>query len=109
MKLIDLEPRWLEHKGERIGFAFRSPTAKRFWQTVFFAPTHRNIQDLVTERELGEDAVVQLCNEKAMWRIVGGDSFENLTIKPSVDGSAGGLWHGHITNGEIVGGLGRAR
>lgn len=28
-------------------------------------------------------------------------SFESLTVTPSIDGSAGGNWHGFITNGEI--------
>jgi hypothetical protein len=31
--------------------------------------------------------------------------FASLTVTPSLDGSAGGLWHGFITNGEIVGGI----
>lgn len=111
MRLTDLDPRWLTHKGERIGFVFRSPTSKRFWQTCFFAPTHRNIQDAAVEAELGEDEVVQLCNPTQMWRITAGSEFADMSIQPSIDGSAGGLWHGHITNGEIAGGLavGRAR
>ena len=31
-----------------------------------------------------------------------GDTFETLTLSPSVDASAVGHWHGFITNGEIV-------
>ncbi len=26
MKLTDLEPRWIEHDGRRVGFVFRCPT-----------------------------------------------------------------------------------
>lgn len=29
----------------------------------------------------------------------------NLTVTPSLDASAAGHWHGHITDGEIVGGV----
>lgn len=32
-------------------------------------------------------------------------TFETMTVTPSLDGSAGGLWHGFITNGVIVGGM----
>jgi hypothetical protein len=30
-----------------------------------------------------------------------GDSFENLTLTPSIDTSKWGCWHGHISNGVI--------
>lgn len=50
----------------------------------------------------------QPCNQSSGWKITGGienASFETMTVTPSIDGSAGGLWHGFITNGQIVGGL----
>jgi hypothetical protein len=31
-----------------------------------------------------------------------GDTFENLTLSPSLDFSARGEWHGSITNGEAA-------
>lgn len=31
-----------------------------------------------------------------------GDTFETLTIKPSVDASASGHWHGFVTAGEAA-------
>ena len=30
-----------------------------------------------------------------------GDTFDTLTLSPSIDASASGHWHGFITNGEI--------
>lgn len=30
-----------------------------------------------------------------------GDTFETLTLAPSIDASAAGHWHGFITNGEV--------
>lgn len=38
---------------------------------------------------------------ETVWTIVGGDSFDNLSLSPSVDASKAGHWHGRITNGEI--------
>jgi hypothetical protein len=32
-------------------------------------------------------------------------TFDNLSVQPSLDASPAGHWHGHITNGEIVGGI----
>jgi len=51
MRLIDLEPRWLEHNGEKMGFVFRCPTASRVWQTVFFQPTPRALQERVAKKK----------------------------------------------------------
>lgn len=30
-----------------------------------------------------------------------GDTFENLTLSPSIDASASGHWHGFVSNGEV--------
>jgi hypothetical protein len=61
----------------------------------------------VTEREF-DCSDVQGCSQGTNWQIAGGidaADFATLTVTPSLDGSAGGNWHGHITNGQIVGGL----
>lgn len=56
----------------------------------------------------------QGCEVQCAWQVIGPNgqpmspdlaSFETLSVTPSLDGSKGGLWHGHVTNGEIVGGL----
>jgi hypothetical protein len=36
-----------------------------------------------------------------IWTITSGDSFENLSLSPSIDASKAGHWHGFIMNGEI--------
>jgi hypothetical protein len=49
--------------------------------------------------------VKQTAKTSFAWTIVGGieiASFETMAVTPSIDGSPGGLWHGFITNGEIV-------
>lgn len=103
MRLTELDPKWLVKDGKRIGFTFRSPTNPQWRQSCFENPPPQREQ-----WELFEDDDVQGCNPAAHWTVNGGiDSatFETMTVQPSLDGSAGGLWHGHITNGEIVGGI----
>lgn len=103
MRLTDLDPKWLMKDGKRVGFTFRSPTDPRWRQSCFENPPPRREQ-----WELFDEDDVQGCNPAAHWTIAGGiDSaaFETMTVTPSLDGSAGGLWHGFITNGDIVGGL----
>lgn len=46
------------------------------------------------------DGLVPTDGATHLWQR-GGDSFENLTLTPSVDASSSGHWHGFITNGEI--------
>lgn len=122
MKLLDLDPRWLtDQSGRRVGFIFISPkqmtrhdgtTNPVPWrQTCFAVATPLHDQDPAVYRAMsdlagadGEFDFWQPCNQSSGWTIAGGienATFETMTVKPSIDGSAGGLWHGHITNGEI--------
>ena len=58
--------------------------------------------------EDGDFMWAQYCNQASGWTVAGGienATFDTMTVTPSLDGSAGGLWHGFITNGEIVGGI----
>ncbi|WP_158669489.1 hypothetical protein [Bradyrhizobium guangdongense] len=104
-RLIDLDPQWIMKDGKRVGFTFFSPVQRagmgnsRWRQSCFPEPTSSDEQFAL----LG-DAPVQHCNPSCGWTIAGGienASFETMTVTPSIDGSAGGLWHGFITNGEI--------
>lgn len=105
MRLVDLDPRWLIQNGRRVGFTFFSPVQSqgmgksRWRQSCFIEPTSSDVQF-----DLLGDEPVQHCNPACAWKIEGGienASFETMTVTPSIDGSAGGLWHGFITNGEI--------
>lgn len=104
MRLIDLDPKWLMRDGKRVGFTFLSPSGKQgstHWRQSCFPdppPTRE-------QWELFGDDDVQGCNPAARWQIEGGiesATFETMTVKPSLDGSGGGLWHGFITHGAIV-------
>ncbi|WP_409188468.1 hypothetical protein [Bradyrhizobium sp. RDM4] len=117
MKLIDLDPRWLESNGRKVGIVFTSPTDPKWRQTCFFEPTPRMFacdackglnewKCLHSQSGLVEAAGVdpewfQGCKTGIAWRVHGPLDFAVLTITPSIDGSAGGLWHGFITKGEI--------
>lgn len=122
MRLTDLEPRWLLKDGQRVGFIFRAPNRPdKCWQSCFLASPprreqwalfaaafHGAVEDV--DEDFGDFSRpdVQGCSAGTHWQIAGGidaADFSTLSVTPSLDGSAGGNWHGFITNGEIVGGL----
>lgn len=123
MRLTDLEPKWLTYEGRRVGFIFRSPIKPEWWQTCFverfklFSGSIRSDDKWCTPDSQG--GIVEACAPEAIekwqgcnidhqWKIAGGieaATFETMTVTPSLDGSAGGLWHGFVTNGQIVGGI----
>ena len=110
MRLIDLDPQWiLGEGGKRIGFTFVSPTKAGFRQSCFpVPPSNREQWDIWEDFYPNYQGMIQGCNPSHRWTIAGGienASFETMTVTPSLDGSAGGLWHGFITDGNIVGGI----
>ncbi len=123
MRLLDLDPRWLTEGGRKVGFVFRSPTSDKWWQTCFFEPGRKFLtcnrpecygadrwncahsQSGLAEAAGVDPSWVQGCKTDCAWQAHGALDFASLTVTPSLDGSAGGLWHGHVTNGQIVGGL----
>ena len=42
-----------------------------------------------------------MCPPGILWGRAG-DTFENLTIQPSVDASPAGCWHGWVRNGDVT-------
>lgn len=133
MRLSELDPKWLVLDGRRVGFVFRSPLWSQgeryhWWQTCFFESGFKTLvcpdpacyqnPDLwncphsqmgLVEAAGGDPARTQGCNRDCAWVQHGVPiaqaTWDDLTITPSLDGSRGGLWHGHITNGQIVGGI----
>ena len=105
MRLLDLDPRWIMRDGKRIGFTFISPMQREFRQSCFAVATPSREQWDLFEEMHGDDGV-QGCRPDFAWTILGGidtADFATISVKPSIDGSPGGTWHGYITNGEIVG------
>lgn len=106
MRLADLDPHWLVKDGARVGFMFKSPKLESgYFQSCFVVPMPKRDQFALFKEAMGDDDyLVQPCKPEFAWTIAGGiaaASFETITVTPSLDGSAGGLWHGFITNGEI--------
>jgi hypothetical protein len=104
MRLTELDPRWSTSESGRhgMGINFLCPICKDQYLGIFF----ENPIDggaMATPDEL----------PTARWKRTG-DTFDNLTLTPSVDASGGakdctpasdgtarGHWHGHITDGNI--------
>lgn len=97
MKLIDLEPRWYANQnGHRIGFSFLCPHCDQSGQRLAIA-VHldgTSLDDDPNTTQVFQDG-------EHVWNITGGDTFDNLSLSPSVDASASGHWHGFITNGQV--------
>lgn len=97
MRLTDLDPGWSVtsegHAAGRtgMGITFKCPCGcPDSYLGVFFAnPT-----------DGGAPAPPEI-DPKPRWQRTG-DTFETLTLTPSIDASKSGHWHGHITNGNIT-------
>lgn len=116
MRLVDLDPRWLIHEGNRVGFVFKCPVPNKpranglpdptvWYQSCFVQKLPSKVQWDLFDSIFGEESYcTQACNPECAWTVIGGianATFETMTVTPSLDGSAGGLWHGYIRNGEI--------
>lgn len=127
MKLVELEPHWLEYQGRRVGLMFRCPhcppTPKRQWLSCFFEPAGsfpktgdgyldgymngdralfgaalKATGDIEWRRTAEE---VISCKHAIAWTRAG-DDFASISITPSIDASRAGHWHGFVTNGAIT-------
>ena len=92
MRLVDLNPRWsaagVDTHRHGMGITFDCPHCrKRRLHVAFDVPLDR-----------GEP--FNVAGEKQWHRE--GDTFDTLTLTPSIDASASGHWHGFITNGEAT-------
>ena len=100
MKLIDLEPHWhVDKEGrEGQGISFLCPHClKQRLGVDFENPIDGGtpIPSRVIKNGKGEVDFVTF-----HWKREG-ETFETLTLHPSVDASKQGHWHGSITKGEI--------
>ena len=92
-RLVDLDPSWITEQGRpRMGVIFLCPCCvgtdrERYLFTLFKNPV-----------DGGPPAPPE--GSPRWTRTV--DSFETLTLSPSIDVSASGHWHGFIQNGELT-------
>jgi hypothetical protein len=96
IKLSDLSPRWIKHfDTDKIGFTFLCPHCKEVRLAVHFWPP------IDPDNHFNNVVFVNDLKDIRKWTRTG-NSFENLSLSPSIDTSAHGHWHGSIINGEII-------
>lgn len=95
MKLIELNPRWVNYKNQKLGVTFDCPHCKA--QRLGVAFQHQGLEHLES------NLILAVSPNTKIWTEINPepDTFDNLTLVPSVDCSASGHWHGHIENGVI--------
>lgn len=111
MKLVDLKPKWIHLPGTDyvgaprivIGVTFLCPHCQpQTCPTCGHKPDHKrlavNFWPPITDCDL--DRMTPIPHEKWHNR-VSGETFDNLTLNPSIGFDGIGHWHGRITNGGI--------
>ena len=109
MKLIDLEPKWITYNHSDgvilCGVTFLCPHCRALRLGVCFDvpldPTGL-IKQLAATHGVAEWApdAIRGMNDGRLWHRTG-DTFDDLTLTPSIDCSRSGHWHGFITAGQV--------
>jgi hypothetical protein len=94
VKLADLQPAWVTKTGRVIGVRFTCPCCHGCQVGVLFA----NPPDGGAPHPNDPQCVGN--NDGERWDREG-DTFDDLTLRPSIDGSPS-HWHGFVTKGEIA-------
>lgn len=108
MKLIELDPRWLNEA--RTLLMFRCPHCADkpvghggvFLTAKSVPMSHKAQWEAFYANDLnphGKGAIIVGTKDEQAWGISG--DFDSLTVTPSIDASASGHWHGFITGGEV--------
>ncbi len=92
MRLVDLDPSWsaLIPCRHGMGITFLCPHCLTQYLGVWFA----NPLDGESPAPIDQKPVHR-------WVRIG-ETFEDLTLTPSIDARTSGHWHGNIINGEII-------
>lgn len=108
MRLTDLDPRWCCDAEIVIGGIKQHFENRRGMAVSFECPccAGRESNDPKKSRLAvwfanPIDGLPPTDDAKSLWHREG-ESFENLTLSPSVDASEFGHWHGFIRNGEVT-------
>lgn len=99
MKLIELDPRWACDADIVIGGTVKH-FKNRHGMALSFECPHCRVIRLAVWFSNPIDKLPPTDDMKTLWTRVG-ESFETLTLTPSIDASSDGHWHGFITDGEI--------
>lgn len=114
VKLTDLNPRWFAVEGRHgQGVTFDCPHCRGTPNAVRLAVAFQPPLDGGSPIDLKkfESLLKAICDPGEDWPhnkvppgIVwgrSGDTFEALTLHPSIDASAAGHWHGFVSKGEV--------
>jgi hypothetical protein len=109
VKLTELDPRWLEKEGRRIGFTFLCPCCLKDRLTALGEATSFKEQVQIMHKAMNttpEDECDWPINwvpsrSDYAWQLSNLNDFNTISVNPSIDASTSGNWHGYITNGEI--------
>ena len=96
MRLTELEPHWVglnPNIAFWFGVSFLCPCCKTKRLAVLFNPP--------IDPENWADRIIPLNSDGAHLRI-DGETFDTLTLSPSVGFDHAGHWHGHIIGGEAT-------
>ena len=101
MRLTEANPHWvgLGDKGELIiGITFKSPKTGHRIGVLFANPIDHDgwIQKIGNPMDLEE-----FFPDSKRWKRKG-ETFDSLTLEPSIDISERNEWHGRILNGELI-------
>jgi hypothetical protein len=111
VRLAELNPRWVAEadapEGHKQGVSFVCPHCMdpNNRLAVFFNPPVVGNPPDITQIHRDQADSGHLADHhvgRIVWTRVSGETFDDLTLTPSIDASAWGCWHGHITNGEVA-------
>lgn len=99
MRLTDLDPRWCVDADIVIGGSVKHFDGRHGMGITFDCPCCKRVR-LAVWFDKPIDGGVPTDDAKLWSR--SGETFETLTLSPSIDASKHGHWHGFIRNGAIV-------
>lgn len=112
MRLTELEPRWVGAGGEGITQADGTPASRRYGVAVSFrCPCGKHPRDdeyetdrcvILLENPLDGLGRFDATTPGHYWTRTG-ETFETLTLTPSIQRVGGCSWHGFVTNGDVTG------
>lgn len=113
MRLLDLEPHWVSAAwcppSAKLGVRYLCPCCRQirlanFLKNPICGNDAIDLQRLFEARDCDHPDFQKWLADthigSTLWQR-SGDTFETLTLTPSVDASKFGHWHGFITNGEM--------
>lgn len=102
MKLTSLNPRWIGAGGDGVTGADGKPAPHREGIGVMFdCPCGTPDEVIFVHVDPPLDRGPLLADAKRNWKREG-DSFEAMTLSPSIKKLDGCKWHGFVRNGEVT-------